>query len=227
MSERLDQYQVIMINTEQEAIFAQKIITDTVVLTYNKDYSAVNVDGKTIFIYPHTIALPHIIRILSNPKITKLISKPDSAVKIFFKLSSCQSCMHISTYVNKKIARKVPEMNREIMDQYQIKDLSIRAANVTAIMMKYKLETDKVTKQRKRSFFNMKRECYLLYLSVYNDILITHGPMKFVDLTTRVINYTDLCQIDLPPSMALNALISVGALINDEKTSMVSIPDQI
>jgi hypothetical protein len=96
-------------------------------------------------------------------------------------------------------------------------------ADKALLMMNYRT-TDK---NKKDPVFNEYRNNYLLYLTIFNDILIKTGPISFMDLTTRSKKYPNLTNIKLHPSLALQGLITVGALNSDPKTTSVSIPDQV
>ncbi|CAH6418464.1 Hypothetical protein HVR_LOCUS165 [uncultured virus] len=111
-------------------------------------------------------------------------------------------------------------------------NLQLVAGSVSLIMSKYKDIADKggpegKAKKSKKSYFNKRRDCYLLYLTAFNDILSYRGPTKFVDLIAQVRKYSFLCRTKMSPGYALDGLIKVGALSNNAYTSTISIPDQM
>ena len=219
-------YNIIMVESVQEAEFANKFMTNIITVGFNKDYTAFAIDTKTIFVYPNKLLST--VAIFSDASIMKLISKPIAALRIFLHGERCENYQHISNYLKCNL-RDIFNMKQEIMDQGNVISLSNRAANVALIMMKYKIIEDNRNKslQINKSLFNNKRDCYLLYLTAFNDILSHYGPLKYTDLTKRIKLYPYLCRVKLHPAMALEGLISVGALSNDSKTSIISIPDQI
>lgn len=223
---------IVMVTSIQEAIFARKFLVNIVAAAFNTDYTAFAPDAMTVFVYPNKSLWSNITSIFRDTNLTKLISKPLIALKRFLNGANCENCQHISEYINQKAeSRIIPDMKQEITDQDTIDSLADRAGMVALIMMKYKIKAEKLAikkpKKVKKSYFNKKRDCYLLYLTVYNDILSRYGPLKFIDLTRRTRNYPYLCRVRLSPAMALEGLIKVGALSNEVNTTLVSIPDQL
>jgi len=219
---------IVVITSAEEANFARKFMIKMVSVNYNDKYTAFAIDDSTVFVYPNLQRRDNIIEIFQATDLTKLISKPLSAVKLYLKGSNCNNCEHISAYISKKgNPRIIPDMKKEIIDQNMVESLSDRAAKVALIIMKYKIDADKTIKPVKKSLFNKKRDCYLIYLTAYNDILSTYGPLRFTELTRKVRDYPYLCRMRLHPALALEGLISVGALSNDPTTTLISIPDQI
>lgn len=222
---------IVMITSSEEATFARKFLINMVTVSFNKNYTAFGSDASTTFIYPTKLLWSSITSIFQDPTLMKLISKPAPALKFFLNGIVYENCQHISDYMNQKgDHRSISEMKREITEQDNIQDLAERAGYVTLIMMKYKLIADtaeKRPKKEKKSYFNKRRDCYLLYLTAFNDILIRNGPLSFVALANAVRTYPYLCRVKLNPSMALEALITVGALSLERNTTLVSIPDQM
>lgn len=226
---------IIMVTSLQEAIMARKFLVSTITATFNVEYTAFASDEKTVFIYPNNSLWSNITGIFRDAGLFKLVSKPLVAVNLFLKGINCENCQHISDYlIEKEESRLVPKIKQEIIDQGKIESLPDRTAMVALIMMKYKIKVDKFAtkkkkkvKKNKKSHFNKKRDCYLLYLTAYNDILLRYGPLRFMDLTRKTKNYPYLCRMKLSPAMALEGLIKVGALSNEANTTLVSIPDQI
>lgn len=223
-------YRIISIKDSKEAEFSKQFIVNTVAVAFNVEYTAFATDLNTVFIYSNKISKSYIIEIIRDSNIVKLISKPIGVIKVFTH-GEYQNCDHIGDYINRVgDPRYIPDMKLEIMNQNKEKELNIRAANVALLIMKYKLKADEVSnnpKKEEKSFFNKKRDCYLLYLTAYNDILSRMGPMKFTDLTVKVREYSCLCGTNLHPAMALEGLIKTGALNSNTMNALVSIPDQM
>lgn len=223
--------EVITITSLEEAIFIRKLIVGTITVAFNNDYVAFAMNTDIVFVYPNDIARNVINDVFQSSNIVKLISKPLISLKSYLRGIVCRNCQHISAYINEiGGSRMIPEMKQEIMEQDVILSLRDRAAKIALIMMAYKLAADRsLPKQpkQKKSYFNKKRDCYLLYLTAYNDLLSRYGPMKFIDLTRKVREYSYLCQMTLHPALALEGLIKVGALSNDSQTAVISIPDYI
>lgn len=243
----------ILINTPEEAIFARKFLSPTITVAMNSSYTAIGINIYMILIYPNATQRDAIAAIFQDNTILKLLSRPspawnslNSAVNTCASTHiyswnqdlsgiSCTNCQHISEYIEKTgNGRIIPEMNREIMNQDGTVSLSQRAAEVSLIMMRYKIQADSTqhqnslnSKESSKCMFNKGRDCYLLYLSAYNDILSRLGPITFTELTSRVRSYPYLCRTDLHPAMALEGFIKTGALSSDSETAIVSIPDQI
>ncbi len=199
-------------------------------VAYNNLYTSfVTNSGRTI-VFPNSIGKDIVIDIFKNPNIMKIVSKPLSSLKTFLKNNTCLNCVHISTYISDNgNQRNIPAMKQEIINQDSESDLKTRAVGVASIIMKYKIQADKEgkpVKTHRKIFFNKKRDCYLLYLSIYNDILSRFGPMRFIELIRRAHNYPNLCRTNLHPALALEGLIKSGALISDSRTTFVTIPDQ-
>lgn len=222
---------IVMIENANDANFAKKFISNVTAVAYNNEYTAFAIDATTVFVYSNAIGRNAIIEIFKDPTILKLISRPAPTLKGLLRGNSCENCKNISVYINDVgDPRVVPEMKQAIMNQDKEILLSDRAAKVALIMMKYKTDADvtgKPPKKPKKSYINKKRDCYLLYLTAYNDLLSRYGPMRFIDLTRRVREYPYLCRVGLHPAMALEGLVKVGALVSDPKRALISIPDQL
>lgn len=227
-----EQPRIFTILSENDAKFSRKFLDGVIGVSFNENYVAFSIDVKTVFVYPTKEFWTDIIEIFQDPEILKLISKPIPALRTFIGDEVFNNFQHISQYMtNNGDNRSIPEMKREIMEQTQVLDIKQRAALIALIIMKYKINSDIVksnsNKSIKKSLFNKKRDCYLLYLTAFNDILITNGPLSFVKLTNMVKSYPYLCRIALNPSMALDGLIKVGALSINQDTTIVSIPDNL
>ena len=224
------QKRVVMIASGEEADVARNFLAGDITVAFNNLYIAFSPGNTTAFVYPTQLLWEYVVEIFQDKTVTKLISRPLGSLRSFLKGVTFTNVQHISDYMSRKgEQRSIPEMKREITDQDSIPDLGDRAASVAFIMMKYKLiadETHKRPKKRKKYFFNKVRDCYLLYLTAFNDILIRYGPLSFVYLANLVRGYPYLCRVKLGPSMALSGLIKVGALSLDRNTTLVSIPDQ-
>ena len=221
---------IVIVASPTEAEFARKFSVGTVVVAFNKEYTAFAVDAYTTFVYPNKPLWSNIIALIQDQSINKLMVKPSSAVKGFFKIE-CSNCQHISEYMTQKgEQRSIPEMKQEIINQDIIGDLAERAGSVSLMLAKYKVLADTAQnqpKKPKKSYFNKRRDCYLLYLTVFNDVLSRYGPLKFIDLVRRIREYPYLCRAGLNPAMALEGLIKVGALSSEVNTTVISIPDQL
>ena len=226
-----DQLHIVTISSNEEAVFAQKFLTRIIAVSFNENYISFSPNDKTAFIYSTKQHRSIITTIFQDPNIIKLISKPLPALKSFLKDIACNNCQHISEYMDKKgDSRSIPEMKREIIEQNEIGDIMERVGSISLVMMKYKTNADmieKTGKVKKKNLFNKRRDCYLLYLTVFNDILIQNGPLQFVTLASMAKTYPYLCRTKLNTYMALEGLIKVGALSLDRYTTIVSIPDQL
>lgn len=224
---------VILVSDKDQAESTYGFITGTIVIAMNEEYTAIAIDPNTAYVYTNATTFPYLLEIYGDQKVTKIVSKPIEFVK---RLTGgiCNDCVHISNYMHKLgDSRSISNMKLEIMNQDQEKTLSFRATNIAFIMMRYKLHADafkrqpKQTGRRRGSFFNKKRDCYLLYLTAYNDILSQNGPAQFTTLINKVKEYSYLCRISISPAFALEGLIKVGALNSDSTTTLISLPDQI
>ena len=222
---------IVMVTSSDEAIFSRQFLINVIAASFNKNYTAFSPDPTTVFVYPTKELWSYIITIFQDPALIKLISKPAPALKSFLNGNICANCQHISDYLNQRGAsRSISEMKREITEQDSITDNTTRTGSVALIMMKYKLiadNTEKKPKKEKKSFFNKRRDCYLLYLTAFNDALVRNGPLPFVTLANTVKTYPYLCRIKINPFMALEGLIKVGALSLERNSTIVFIPDQI
>jgi len=223
--------QNIMGSTSQSGSSNDTIVSLRIVaVSFNDEYTVFVPNLSTIFIYSNKLSWSSILSIFENANVVKLVSKPIMAVKSFLHDAPCNNCHHISDYINSYgEPRNIPAMKQEIINQSNVISLADRAAQVAIIIMKYKIAADSPIKKPKeggrKSYFNKKRDCYLLYLTAFNDILIRYGPLKFVDLTRRIGRYPQLCRSRLSAALALNGLIKVGALVNEKETSMIYIPE--
>jgi len=227
-----DQSRIFTIISKNDSDFARKFLNGIIAVAFNKNYVAFSPDDKTSFVYPTKEFWDDILTIFQDSEIIKLISKPIPSLRLFMNGENFNNFQHISQYMtNNGDNRSIPEMKREIMEQTEVTDIKQRTALIALIIMKYKISADffksNTTKSIKKSLFNKRRDCYLLYLTAFNDILISNGPLTFINLANMVKSYPYLCRIGLNPYMALDALIKVGALSINQDTTIVSIPDQI
>jgi hypothetical protein len=226
-----DELRIVIISSLEEAAFVQKFLTGIIAVSFNRSYTAFSPDPKTAFVYSTKPLWSAIVKIFQDSSITKLISKPSPALKSFLGGVTCNKCQHISDYMSHKgDNRSIPEMKREIVEQDKIHDLKDRTGSIALIIMEYKTNADIVAnnpKKEKKSLFNKRRDCYLLYLTAFNDILIRNGPLPFMRLVNIVKSYPYLCRVGINPSVALEGLIKVGALSSDRFSTIVSIPDQL
>ena len=224
------QKRVVIVGSGNEAEFARKFLAGNITVAFNNLYVAFSPDDTIVFVYSTELLWDYIVEIFEDETLTKLISRPLGSLRSFLRNVNFSNVQHISDYMSRKgEQRSMPEMKREITDQGSIPDLSARAASVALTMMKYKLiadETHRRPKKQKTYVFNKLRDCYLLYLTAFNDILIRYGPLPFVYLANLVRGYPYLCRVKLGPSMALSGLVKVGALSLDRSSTLVSIPDQ-
>lgn len=225
-----DNFRIINIISPQEASFARKFLINIVTVSFNQTHTAFAADNKTVFVYPNNFK--EIGEIFADPSLIKLISRPMGCLQLFLNMSNYKNCKHIGDYINEKgYYRMIPELKREIITQHNIQSLNERAGHISLIMMKYKINADIPKKSicssdLSNKNFNKNRNCYLLYLTAYNNLLSHFGPLTFTNLIKRVRNYPYLCKIELHPAMALEGLIRVGALLSDSQTALISIPDQ-
>ena len=182
-----------------------------VTVAFNKEYIAVAYNLEKVMIY--NIDTPPII--FQDTKYIKLYCKPEFVVERQFNIVNG---IHIGDYKNND--RSYHQMKYDIINQGYNPDNMEKAHNIALIMMKYKLIVDSQTNE---SIFNNKRDCYLLYLTVYNEILAQDGPTEFMDLINKAKKYKYLCKIALTPVLALQTLIKIKAL--QEIETLVSIPD--
>lgn len=226
----VDNFRIVTITSPEDATFVHKFINGTVALSFNPNYTAFAIDTKTVFVYENNTSMQYIREILESSNIAKLSSKPLASLKSYFKNINCNNCTNIGSYITQKgDSRDVPEMKLQLIDLDTIELLSDRAAQGALIVMKYKIDTDKKgkpPKKQKVSYFNKKRDCYLLYLTAYNDLLSLYGPMNFMTLVTKVRDYKYLCRTSLHPAAALEGLIKAKALISNPRTTIITIPDQ-
>lgn len=199
--------------TIETADFSRKLLGKTISIAFGNLNVAICRDESTIFLYPNNIGLYIMKEILPNPDILKLVSKP--FISSYFGIE-CKNCQYIGEHVSD--LRLLSEMKNELIENFQ--DIT----KIAGIMMKYKNLSDV---KNSNSTFNSGRDCYLLYLTIFNDILSQNGPMKFLDLINKVNNYSCMCRMKLSASMALTGLIKVGALISDTETTIISLPEQI
>jgi len=216
-------YRYITVQDKKEAKFVRRFITGSVTVGINQEFTGFAIDKKTVIIYRNKKHMKYIAKIFNNDRIEKIITRPLGAIKNLIGenligknlIEECNMCKYIGDCVNSK--RSLYQMKLEIIEQGKEKEDNKRAGNVALIAMKYKMEqeteTNKIGKEKcMDTIFNKKRECYLIYMTAYNDILSRDGLMKYTDLTVKVMEYKDISMSELHPAMALEGLIKTGAL---------------
>lgn len=222
---------MVLLTSPQEGELGRKFLVGPIAVAFNKEFTAFSPNSTTVLIYPNNITWNSIKDIFYDSSVTKLIMKPTMALTNFLKKSPYNNVEHLSTYLNQRgESRSIIDLKHEITNKDEILSLDERAGAVALAMSHYRELADnaiKKPKKSKKSRFNQKRDCYLLYLTAYNDILSRYGPLKYIDLIARVRKYPFLCRTKMTPGFALEGLIKVGALIINVSTTMISIPDQI
>lgn len=203
---------MIVTSTIQEVEFSRKILGNCVSIAFDDSNIAICRDESTIFFYPNNLGLNLAKQILSDPNILKLVSKP--FMRSCFGVE-CQNCQYIGEYMTD--LRLISEMKNDLIEN------ASDIVKVATIIMKYK----RLSENKKVSCFNNARDCYLLYLTIYNDILSQNGPMKFLDLINKSKEYSYMCRTQMNPAMSLTGLIKIGALVSDTNTTIIRIPEQV
>lgn len=215
LSKEISRCKIVNIKTREDIDFVRKLITGIIAVAYNHEYAAFTMDGVTIFVCSIKSHKDCIIDIFTDSDIMKLISKPLPSLKILLGDNVYANCKNISSYLREaNCSSLISKIKRSIIEQGN-EPLVDRVVGVALLIIKYKILSTRP----------QGRDCYLLYLTVYNDILSNYGPMRFTDLTRIARGYPYLCRTKLHPALALEGLISVGALLNDKE--LVFIPDQI
>lgn len=217
------------IQSSYEGLAAMEEIAEAkeVSVAFNSKYIAFGLSERKAFVYSNFTHRGIINDIIKNPRITKLISTPLCVLRQHAK-SECKGCIHIINRLDRN-QRKISEMNTEMMEQNSEPSLFFRAANVSLIIMKYKkshqFASGNTRPHARKSCFNKKRDCYLLYLTAFNEIISLCGKIPFTELVAEVSKYPCLSRIKMHPMIALDGLVKIKALRSDG--TFIYIPDVV
>src|SRR5690606_24787510 len=148
-------------------------------------YAIFTQDGNKYYIYPVSSMFPNIINIFQDENIEKLISKNSQYLKNFLNGNKCNNCRNINDYLSANGNNQgVISIKNEIINIGNIQDLIEKHSLIAQTIINYKLKTDELKRKtikrptikssgpaRNKNFFSPKRQCYLLYLTIFNEIL--------------------------------------------------------
>lgn len=159
------------------------------------------------------------INFLSEEQLTKLLNDP-SILKLVNKHNiEGINCQHIYDFL---IMKGCIELLLKLKNKIIYSDLKNRQdklINTVQLMHKYKRKCNR----RNRSTFNKKRDAYLLFLTIFNEILVINGSMQYDELISLAREYPNFSRMEMDPTKALDSLIYMKALIFDDRTSIVSL----
>ncbi len=215
-----------------------KLNATIVTIASNPEWVAIATNLSTVYVTSRYSLW--LIALLQDANVLKITSKSNALFRKWFHprsgeaLWTCNNCIAISDYLQSK---KIPssaiyrlnaqmveiggnglEIDRSTNTVRRLIPLDQIAIQVALLMMKT------ISEQNPSSFFNSSRDCYLLYLTAFNDILNRNGPLSTDELLLATKEYPHLCRIPMPAEMALETLIASGSLTNDVQSGAISIP---
>jgi len=215
-----DSRKIIPVHSTVEAMEADENIMAKgrtwVVITRCNNYIAITNDISVVYIYEINPSTRPYISAIMNSDLMKICSK----VYCHFEGVKCE---YIIDYITSKLKQpRVYKLKRELIKLGAITDPKERIAKIALIIAKYKIRADESAKYNTR-VFDAKRECHLLYLTIFNDILSRFGPMDVNNLFIEARKYPNLCRMDADLFEILNELTATRALVYDPRSLTVSI----
>lgn len=205
------------ITHEIEARFSVRLYESPLIVVRAQQHVAVLTGHRWLLWYPDELFNLVSTYLFTSPDVVKLVCTPLSKLKQHYGLTECVQCQHINDYVCGKGGTKLlPEMKAMIVRAHTQDNAAQRIAS---IMMLFQEEVDsrqsKVLTPRTtiRKTFDRKRDAYLQYLTIFNDILSTSEvPLTAVQLAQAAEHYPNLCRIAMTPLEALDGCVVAGAL---------------
>lgn len=251
MGERI--LKLVPVLNAQEAQFSMKLYESPIIVVRANQEVVIITDHKWLLWYSDEVFNHISAAVFMNPHITKLVCTPLSKLKQHYGLSECVNCQHINDYVCARGGNELlPEMKQLIMNAHTIRDHT--AQRIASIMMLYQEAVDSAPQEkviqppprppkpkkpptrtpqtkivgsmaRPQMVFNKKRDCYLQYITVFNDILSSDTePLTAVELARRADSYPNFCRISMTPLEALEVCVQAQALHYDPVSKLVSLP---
>lgn len=188
-----------------------------VTVALNHEYVAVATSADSVSLYSRDEAT----QLFENPDILKLVSRPREKLQYYLPGVECRNCRHIGTHIRMVAST---ELLLRMKDEIRALPVSFGARRLlllAALMMRY----ISLSKSYNAVYvFNKKRDAYLYYLTVFNDILAAERMIPSDLLLKRAESYPNYCRLPLSASTALDGLIKTGTLRRD-RFDVISLPD--
>lgn len=193
--------------------------TGVISLASNGNNTVISLRDGTLHIYDNKIHYDQLVSILEDPNVLKIIDTNKYRLEYLNNIQPKRYVDIITFVKNNNHSSWIPKIKGE---------LSIASITDAAdIMMRYVILSHPepiLGPKEKKDYFDYKRDCYLLYLTIYNEIIMNYGPLPFVKIIGKLNAYPRLCRHNMSPANALEGLLCIGALIIDRKTTIISLP---
>lgn len=221
---------IVSISSVEDAEDVNSKLFGTILVSIGTSFTAIYFDD-TIFLYSNRDFFDYITSILSNPRLSKLLYRHKNKTNDQLKNVTCKKCTNFESFLRNKVSFKTfnlfkQEINSILIDRRKNDEKKI--IEIIQLVIKYQdfvnkkpkrpfnvPETKKISK-KKKTFYNNKRDLYLLYLTIFNEILSYNGPLNSDQLLRIINNYPQLGRIKYNPITLLNDIIESGALYRDE-----------
>jgi len=208
--------------------------TSPVAIYYSKLTTTATSDGIHIYIFDHIIHHQELFNFLEDNTLLKISTKGDKHINEYYNLQNIHH-MNISVYIRGRGSEHdVGSYKQELMIHKKTFSRLEQHSNIVQLIIKYiksmgniKKPVVSTRKLRPYSYYNKKREVLLMYLTIFNEILLINGPMTFITLINMAKKYPNLTSLLVNPAMALEGLITIKALINDPTSTLIYLPEQI
>jgi hypothetical protein len=223
---------VIMVETPTEAVFSRKFFSPTVVAIADYNLLVLGLDSGHIIVYSGLSIIVAVRGIMCDPAFTKLVVKTPKALTTLLNLDNCVNCIHVNSYFSDNGYKDfIPDVKRRLLDLGQMNDPIKRACAIIHMLFSFKIRVREKIKFGKdtAACFNVMRDAYLFYMTVFNAILLRDGPQPFGALVRKADNYkytrnSESITIKLPSTTAaLLGLIESGMYVNNKGSTMISL----
>lgn len=219
---------IILISTIAEDEYARNHLTNSIGVSFDDKYFSFTSDGYNVFVYDIQLMWNRIINIFTDPSLIKFIPKYIGSLQKIIG-SDYINTYNINDYVMKYgDARQIVKFKNYVMQCGEINNSIERTSLISCAIIKSKNNADKFVKniKQKKNYFNKKRDCYLYYLTLVNEILSTYGPMYQHMLVDSISKYPNICRTPSNPKRIVENLIKVGAIIRNSYSNKIYLPDQ-
>jgi hypothetical protein len=245
---------LLVVTNEIEARFSVRLFESPLIVVRAQRQVAVITDRKWLLLYPDALFGTISTGVFTNAHLTKLVCTPLSKLKQHYGLEECVNCHHINEYVCGKGGTKLlPELKALITQAHDLDNAAQRIASIIMLYQedvdarppkpvpapkKPRIPSSAPAPVRLHSpapvrlhspapvrhTFNRKRDAYLQYLTIFNDILSTTSvPLTVVELAQAADDYPNLCRMAMTSLEALESCIQAGALHYDPNDSTVKL----
>ena len=195
-------------------------------VAFDNGYTAIVLENERFLLYENEEKI--LKDILQDSAVRKLFAQKKKNIIEYAKKYNMKivNYENINLYLNNRSGHLlIPLIRKDLEKCNCINDDVKRLLECVYTITKYKKIIDETTKISVPSTFNKKRDAYLLYLTIINDILSQFGPSTLCDVFRKAKKYPELIRNKTSIETAVKALIHMNALVL--ANNKLYLPDQV